>query len=175
MLLTGIVMNLKNAKMDKSKSKKVDVLLFKSLRGYGVPGDKVSVAPGFARNKLIPTGYADYATVANLKKLEEMRAELATKDAEYIKTAKEIQANLHGVALEFFCKVRENQNIYGSIQSRDIMEALKEKGFKIEKSQIILAHPLKVLGESDVKIELYGDVEATVHVVLKSSADKVNE
>lgn len=166
---TGLDMNLKEG-----KSKKVEILLFKSLRGYGMPGDRVKVAPGFARNKLIPTGYADYATVANLKKLEAMQAELAKQDQEYIASAKKIQGELHGVQIEFFCKVRENANIYGSIQSRDVAQALQDKDFKVEKSQVVLSGALKVLGAYDVKIELYGDVEAVIHVTLRSSADKVS-
>jgi len=140
-----------NMNLNQGKSKKVEILLYKSLRGYGVPGDKVLVAPGFARNRLIPAGYADYATAANLKKLEAQKVELSKLDAENVAAAKVMKEKINGVKLNFFCKVRENTNIYGSIQSRDIVIALKEQGFDIAKSQIVLSHPLKVLGEYDVK------------------------
>lgn len=152
-------------------AKKTPVILLNSVRKLGKAGQLVRVAGGFGRY-LITEKKAVYATADNMDKLDEYKSRLSTQDAEKVKEAEAVKAKLDGLEFTFFCKVRDRDNIYGSIQTHDISEKLKEAKFDIEKSQILLGQSLKVLGSYGVSISLYGDVEAHVILHLKSSAEE---
>lgn len=169
---TEDLMSLTKNKIKEGKTHKVEVVLFTSVRGCGKPGSIVKVARGFARNHLIPRGFADYATASNLQKIEIEKATLAKVDAEHIATAEKLKEQMLGMEVQFYCKVRDRENIYGSIQAKDIVDELRKQNIILNKSQVVLAHSLKVLGKYDVTVTLYGDVDTTISVIIKSSADK---
>lgn len=154
-----------------ASSRKVPVILLKSVRKVGKAGSVTNVAKGFAKNFLIPQGIACYATKNNLSQLEEYKAKLLSIDAEKTKAAAALKEKMDGLEITFFCKVRDKDNIYGSIQAHEIVEELKKKGFEIEKAQILLTQSFKVLGSYGVHISIYADIEAHIVVNLKSSAE----
>lgn len=154
------------------ENKKIEIVLFQTLKGYGKLGDQVKVPRGFARNYLIPKGIADYATAKNLEQIEKNKANLAAKDQQFIEAAEALKAQIEGLVLVFYRNLRDERNIHGSIQTRDIEQELHTKGFKINKSQIALPFPLKSIGSYKLQIDLYGEVSSFIEVEVVSNANK---
>ena len=148
------------------------VILQEDIEKLGHRGDVVDVKPGYARNFLLPRKLAIEATLGNMKALERIRTSLAKKTATELEAAQKQAALINGVALRFTRKTGENDQLFGSVTSADIAEALAAQGFKIDKRQVQLADPLKALGEYPVVIKVFRDVTAEVkaHVEKESHA-----
>jgi large subunit ribosomal protein L9 len=144
------------------------VILQEDIDKLGHRGDVVAVKPGYARNFLLPRKLAIEATTGNMKALERIRTALAKKTATELEAAQKQAALLNGVAVRFTRKTGENDQLFGSVTSADIAEALATQGFKIDKRQIQLREPLKALGEYPLIIKVFRDVTAEV----KASVEK---
>jgi len=144
----------------------VEVILLEKMRNLGALGDKVKVKPGFARNFLIPQGKAVYANKDNLAKFEVRRAELEKKAALNHQKALDRQQAINALAaITIAVKAGDEGKLFGSIGTRDIVEALHKAGADIEKREIRLpAGALRMVGEYDITVELDSDVTATVKV-----------
>jgi large subunit ribosomal protein L9 len=138
------------------------VILQEDIEKLGHRGDVVDVKPGYARNFLLPKKLAIEATTGNMKALERIRGALAKKTATELDAAQKQAAALNGVELKFTRKTGENDQLFGSVTSGDIADALEAQGFKIDKRQVQLHDPLKALGEFPVKIKVFRDVSAEV-------------
>jgi large subunit ribosomal protein L9 len=104
------------------------------------------------------------ATSGNMKALERIRTSLAKKTATELETAQKQVALLNDVALNFKRKTGENEQMFGSVTSGDISEALAAQNFKVDKRQIHIAEPIKALGDYTVTIKVFRDINATVRV-----------
>src|SRR5882757_3889892 len=144
----------------------MQIILQEDIEKLGHRGDVVTVKPGYARNFLLPRKLAVEASAGNLKAIEKIRASLAKKTATEMDAAQKQSAALNGVELRFTRKTGENDQLFGSVTSGDIAEALEAQGFKIDKRQIQLHDPLKALGEFPVKIKVFRDVAAEVKVFI---------
>jgi large subunit ribosomal protein L9 len=144
------------------------VILQEDIDKLGHRGDVVAVKPGYARNFLLPRKLAIEATTGNMKALERIRTALAKKTATELEAAQKQAALLNGVALRFTRKTGENDQLFGSVTSADIAEALATQGFKVDKRQVQLREPLKALGEYPVIIKVFREVTAEV----KASVEK---
>jgi large subunit ribosomal protein L9 len=142
------------------------VILQEDIDKLGHRGDVVTVKPGYARNFLLPKKLAIEATTGNMKALERIRGALAKKTATELDAAQKQAAALDGVELKFTRKTGENDQLFGSVTSGDIAEALEAQGFKIDKRQVQLHDPLKALGEVPVKIKVFRDVVAEIKVTV---------
>lgn len=144
----------------------MEVILLEKMRNLGALGDKVKVKPGFARNFLIPQGKAVYANKDNLAKFEVRRAELEKKAALNHQKALDRQQAINALAaITIAVKAGDEGKLFGSIGTRDIVEALHKAGADIEKREIRLpAGALRMVGEYDITVELDSDVTATVKV-----------
>ena len=138
------------------------VILQEDIDKLGHRGDVVDVKPGFARNFLLPKKLAIEATTGNMKALERIRVKLAKKTATELDAAQKQSAALNGIELKFTRKTGENDQLFGSVTSGDVADALEAQGFKIDKRQVQLHDPLKALGEFPVKIKVFRDVVAEV-------------
>ncbi len=138
------------------------VILQEDIDKLGHRGDVVTVKPGYARNFLLPKKLAIEATTGNMKALERIRGALAKKTATELDAAQKQAAALNGVELKFTRKTGENDQLFGSVTSGDIADALEAQGFKIDKRQVQLHDPLKALGDFPVKIKVFRDVVAEV-------------
>jgi large subunit ribosomal protein L9 len=138
------------------------VILQEDIEKLGHRGDVVDVKPGYARNFLLPKKLAIEATTGNMKALERIRGALAKKTATELDAAQKQAAALNGVELHFTRKTGENDQLFGSVTSGDIADALEAQGFKIDKRQVQLHDPLKALGDFPVKIKVFRDVVAEV-------------
>ncbi|MBW7957391.1 MAG: 50S ribosomal protein L9 [Deltaproteobacteria bacterium] len=144
------------------------VILKRDMENLGAFGDVVKVAPGYARNYLIPQGIAAEASRSNMKQFEaEKDAHLRKLQAKREK-AETLKARLDAVSLSFTRKTSEEDKLFGSVTAHDIEEGLKAQGFEFERKDIILDEPIKSLGEHAIKIKLHPGVSAEVKVsVLK--------
>ena len=142
------------------------VILQEDIEKLGHRGDVVDVKPGYARNFLLPNKLAIEATTGNMKALERIRTALAKKTATELDAAQKQAELLNGVALAFARKTGENDQMFGSVTTADIAEGLEAKGFKIDKRQVQLAEPIKVIGERDVTIKVFRDVTASIKVTV---------
>jgi large subunit ribosomal protein L9 len=124
------------------------------------------VAKGYARNYLLPHSKAVHATPQNRKLMEQARTKFDLQIAKEKEFAEEMAKRLDGVALTIPAKVSEGERLYGSVQVRDIVDALKKKGIEIEKRMILLPEPIKELGTYEVPIRVYKDVEREISVTV---------
>lgn len=144
------------------------VILNDFIQHLGSQGDEVDVAPGYARNYLIPKKLAFEASDANRKTYENNLKQRARKIAKFIKEANEQKIKLEALdPLEFIRKTGEDGKLFGSVTSGDIEKAFDEHGFKIDKKRIGLARPIKSLGASEVKITIHSSVTGIVKLIVK--------
>jgi large subunit ribosomal protein L9 len=144
----------------------MELLLKENVDNLGVRGDIVKVKAGYGRNYLIPKGLAMAATTANLKVIERERLRLSKQAAEEKATAVSLSEKLAATALVFTRKVGDHGNLYGSVTSIDVAEALNAKGIEIERRKVVLKDPIKEIGEFDIPVKLHRDVTATVKVTV---------
>jgi large subunit ribosomal protein L9 len=145
----------------------MDVILREDVEKLGTRGQLVKVAPGYARNFLLPNKMAVAATESNKKIVEQERQAHLRREAKVEGEAKEVGKMLGAVAITISQKAGENDQLFGSVTSKDIAEALEKQGYTIERRKIVLDEPIKTLGEFKVPIRLHREVtaEVTVHVV----------
>ena len=145
----------------------MDVILREDVEKLGTRGQLVKVAPGYARNFLLPNKMAVAATESNKKIVEQERQAHLRREAKVEGEAKDLGKMLDTVAITISQKAGENDQLFGSVTSKDIAEALEKQGYTIERRKIALEEPIKTLGEFKVPIRLHREVtaEITVHVV----------
>jgi large subunit ribosomal protein L9 len=146
----------------------MEVILRQAVEKLGHPGDIVKVSPGYARNFLLPRGYAYEATPGNRKRIEQERQRLEAAEESRRTSAQEFAGKLEQVSLTFSltfsARVGEEGKLFGSVTSADIAQQLGEQGYNIEKRQIDLKEPIKALGVYRVAIRLHADVHPEIKV-----------
>lgn len=150
----------------------MDVILLERVARLGQMGDIVKVKDGFARNFLLPKGKALRANEANRKKFENQRVELEARNLEQKKEAEGVAEKLDGKTFIVIRSAAETGQLYGSVSTRDIVEALAEDGFKIGRNQVELNQPIKAIGLTNVAIALHAEVEVTVTLNVARSTDE---
>ena len=143
------------------------VILLSDLRHRGKRGETVEVKPGFARNFLLPQGLALVATPGNQKYFEQQRKKIDQKHADERDAAARIAGDLVGVTVNIRKRVSESQTLYGSVTAGEIADALKAKGYDIDRRRIDLEGGIKTVGDHPVRIELHPDVVAEVTVTVE--------
>ena len=144
----------------------MEVILLTKVDNLGDLGDKVRVKPGYARNFLVPSGKAKYATAENIAEFEALRAELEQKAAEQLKSAAVRKEELDGFKITVVAKTSgEDGKLFGSVGTAEIAHALNEAGKTVEKREIRLpSGAFKQTGEYQVDIHLHTDVNVTVNL-----------
>ncbi|MGC1105045.1 MAG: 50S ribosomal protein L9 [Candidatus Acidiferrales bacterium] len=140
----------------------MEIILQEDIEKLGTRGQVVTVKEGYARNYLLPQKLAIPANASNMKRLEKMRAAFAKKEATERESAQQQAAQLASVTLKLSRKAGENDQLFGSVTSGDIAEALATQGYEIDKRKIQLTDSIKLVGEYPITIKLYRDVTATV-------------
>ncbi len=140
------------------------VLLREDVDDLGARGEIVRVRAGYARNYLLPRNLAVQATAGNVKGIESERAALLKKEAKERATAEAQSQQMGALDLEFRRKAGEQGALYGSVTSMDVAEALRERGYEIERHRIHLREPLKRVGEYTVPVRLHRDVTIELKV-----------
>jgi large subunit ribosomal protein L9 len=142
------------------------VLLREDIDNLGGRGEIVKVKAGYARNYLLPQGIASLATKGNVKQIDQERAALLKKAAIEKATAEAQLEQMGGLALSFERKSGEHGTLFGSVTSMDIAEALKAKGYEIDRKSIRLRDAIKETGEYTVKVKLHREVTLDVPVTV---------
>ncbi len=140
------------------------VLLREDVDDLGARGEIVRVRAGYARNYLLPRNLAVEATVGNVKGIESERAALLKKEAKERASAEAQSQQMGSLDLEFKRKAGEQGALYGSVTSMDVAEALRERGYEIDRHRIHLREPLKRLGEYTVPVRLHREVTIDLKV-----------
>ena len=148
----------------------MQIILQEDVEKLGARGEVVDVAPGYARNYLLPHKLGIEASPANLKRLEKIRVTLAKRTATEKDAALQQAALLNQVIVKLTRKAGENDQLFGSVTSADLAEALQKQGFEIDKRRIELAEPIKILGESLVTVKLVHGVTAEFKVIVEKEA-----
>jgi large subunit ribosomal protein L9 len=148
----------------------MQIILQEDVEKLGARGEVVEVAPGYARNYLLPQKLALEASPANIKRLEKIRITLSKRTATEKDAAEQQAALLNNVTLKFTRKAGETDQLFGSVTSGDLSEALKAQGFEVDKRRIALDEPIKTLGESLVSVKLVHGVTAQLKVVVEKDA-----
>ena len=139
------------------------IILLERIEKLGNLGDVVNVKDGYARNYLLPQGKALRATEENLARFEREREEIERRNAEARAAAERQAEKIRGAMLAMIRAAGETGHLYGSVTTRDIANALKEKfGVEVPRSAILLERPIKMIGLHDVKVRLHGEVTETV-------------
>jgi large subunit ribosomal protein L9 len=146
-----------------------NVLLREDIDDLGARGEIVRVKAGYARNYLLPRKLAVQATASNVKQIEQERAALLKKEAKEKTTAEEQAGQMKSLRLSFTRKVGEHGMLYGSVTSMDIAEALKERGYEVDRRRITLREAIKETGEFTVPVRLHREV--TVEIPVEVAAE----
>jgi large subunit ribosomal protein L9 len=144
----------------------VQVILSEDVHNLGDAGDVVKVKPGFARNFLIPQGKALPATAARVHEVEHKRRVIAEKRSKELKDLESVKIRLEAVALEIAAQVGEEGKLFGSVTSQQLADLLAQQGIEIERRKIVLAEPIKSVGEHTLSVRLRNDVVATLKVTV---------
>jgi large subunit ribosomal protein L9 len=145
----------------------MDVILREDVEKLGTRGQLVKVSPGYARNFLLPQRLAVAATESNKKIVEQERQAYLRREAKEVSDASDLGKMMADVSVTISQKAGENDQLFGSVTSKDIAEALEKQGYTIERRKIVLEEPIRTLGDFKVPLRLHRDVttEIAVHVV----------
>ena len=142
----------------------MEVILREDIEKLGTRGQVVKVAPGYARNFLLPKRMAVLATESNKKIVEQERQGHLRKEAKVLGDAQDLAKLMADVSITISQKAGENEVLFGSVTAKDIAEALEKQGYTIDRRNIQLAEPIKQLGEHRVPVRLHREVTIEVPV-----------
>lgn len=142
----------------------VRIILRQDMENLGEAGEIVDVAAGFARNYLLPRGFAYEATSANVRRHEEELRHVVQRSSRDLERAESQAKRLEGVSVTFRVKAGEDGRLFGSVTSSDIAGALAEQGHEVDRHIIRLEEPIKQLGVYKVPIRLHAEVQPEVSV-----------
>src|SRR5690349_25150252 len=148
------------------------VILLERIGRMGQIGDEVNVKDGFARNFLLPQQKALRATDANRARFEKERATIEKRNTERREAAAGIASGLNGKTVVIIRQAGETGQLYGSVSSRDVADALAADGYSVARSQVDLANPIKTVGIHVVPLHLHAEVAVTVNVNVARSDDE---
>ena len=144
----------------------IELILKEHVEHLGERGDVVKVAPGYARNYLLPRKLALAVTAGNKKQIEYEKKAAAAKAAEERAVAQALATRFAQTEVTFTRRASDTSQLFGSVTSADIAEALAAQGFEVDRRKIQLADPIKAVGEYDVPVRLHREVTAAVKVIV---------
>lgn len=150
----------------------MDVILLERIAKLGQMGDVVKVKDGYARNYLLPQKKALRATDENRVEFENRRVQLEARNLELKTEAEQVAEKVNGQTFVAIRQAGDTGQLYGSVSSRDVADLAHASGFSIERRQVELQGPIKMLGLHDVKLQLHPEVEVTVIVNVARSEDE---
>ena len=152
----------------------VQVILLERIERLGQMGDVVNVKPGFARNFLLPQKKALRATKQNLEVFEVRKTQLVADNLKRKEEAAKVAEKMTGLTVAMVRQAGESGQLYGSVNARDIAEAVVEAGFTIARAQVIIDKPIKTIGIHSVRVSLHPEVAVTVGLSVAPSQDEAD-
>jgi large subunit ribosomal protein L9 len=150
----------------------MEVILLERVPKLGQMGETVRVKDGFARNFLLPRGKALRATEANKKRFEDQRSQLEARNLQLKTEAEQVREKLDGQSYVIIRQAGETGQLYGSVATRDISEAITAGGVSVNRNQVVLTTPIKTIGMHAVPVLLHPEVEATVTINVARSPEE---
>ena len=147
----------------------LQVILNEDVPNLGRPGDVIKVRAGYARNYLLPRGLAVEANPKNLREFEHQKAQAMLRREANKGMALKLKERLEVLMLTISANAGEEGKLFGSVTNIDVERALRERGFDIERRKIMLAEPIKQLGEFTVPVRLDPEVEAGLKLTVAAS------
>ena len=143
------------------------VILVQDLEGKGLFGDIIEVKDGYANNYLIPRGIAIPATPSNLRHINTIKQQKAKKLEREKKEALKLKEKLEGITLEISKQAGEKGKLFGSVTTSDIVDALKEKGFEIDRKRVYIPTRIRQVGTYDVVLRLHPEISVGIKIIVK--------
>lgn len=150
----------------------MEVILLERVGKLGQMGEVVRVKDGYARNFLLPKGKALRATDDNRKRFEGMKVELEARNLELKGDAEKVAAKLDGQSFVVLRQAAESGQLYGSVSTRDLAAILSDGGFAVNRTQIALNAPIKLIGVHKVPIALHPEIQAMISVSVARNAEE---
>ena len=150
----------------------MEIILLERVEKLGQMGDVVKVKPGYARNFLLPQGKALRANKANLERFETEKSQREADNLARRSDAETEAGKMEGLAVSMVRAASEMGQLFGSVTSRDISEAVTEAGFTISRTQVIMEKSIKTLGLHETRVRLHPEVTVTVTVNVARSLDE---
>src|SRR6516225_2966700 len=150
----------------------MDVILLERVHNLGQIGDVVKVKPGYARNFLLPMRKALRATEANKAKFESQRAQIEAMNLEKRSEAEKVKDKVDGTKVVLIRQAGETGQLFGSVNARDLAEAVTVAGFTIDRRQVILDRPIKTLGLHPIRVALHPEVIVAVTANVAKSTEE---
>ena len=144
------------------------VILKENLDNLGRIGDIVKVAPGYARNFLLPRGLAIEATLKNSKALEHAKRQMEYKKNKVLEQARSLAAKIEAVTLSLTHQAGEEGKLFGAVTNMELAERLKEQGIEIDRKKIVI-DPIKHTGEFTAAVKLHPEVAASLKIVVSKA------
>jgi large subunit ribosomal protein L9 len=153
----------------------VELILLQRVEKLGQMGEVVKVKPGYARNFLLPQAKAVRATKANRERFERERVQLEAQNLKRRDEAERVAERVFGLSVVLIRQAGDSGSLFGSVTARDISDAATAAGLTIERSQVLLQHPIKVLGISSVRVALHPEVIIDVKVNVARSPEEAEK
>jgi large subunit ribosomal protein L9 len=153
----------------------MDVILLQRVEKLGQMGEVVKVKPGYPRNFLMPQMKAIRATKENLTRFEQSRSQLEAQNLKRREEAERVAERVAGLSVVMIRQAGEGGQLYGSVSARDIADATTEAGLSITRQQVVLEHPIKMLGLAPVRVVLHPEVAITVTVNVARSPEEAEK
>lgn len=153
----------------------VELILLQRVDKLGQMGDKVRVKPGYARNYLLPQGRAIRASEANLARFEAERVQLEAQNLKRREEAERVAERMAGLSVVIIRQAGEAGGLYGSVSSRDIADGIAAAGFTVARQQVVLPHPIKLLGLVAVRVLLHPEVPVGITVNVARSPEEAEK
>lgn len=151
------------------------VILVKDVENQGRMGDVKEVAPGYARNFLLPRGLAVQATPGQMKQIEVLQTRRVKEDARRLAEAKTLGERLSGLSVTVRARVGEGGRLFGSVTNLDVAASLKDQhGIEIDRRDVDVEDPIRMTGEHSVVVRLGGQVQANLKVIVVNEAEEGN-
>lgn len=147
-------------------AKNIELIMLEDVENLGLAGEKVQVAPGYARNYLLPRGLAAKATPGTLRLLAARKEKIEAKRAAERAAATEVANKIAALNLEIPMQSAADDQLFGSVTPRIIAERLKAEGFAVEYTKVQIDTPIKTLGEFTVVVKIYHDIKAELKLTI---------
>jgi len=144
----------------------MEVILLKDRRALGKRGEVVDVKPGFARNYLLPQGFALEATAGNLKVFEQQKKSLEVEAAKEKEAAEAIREAIEGTRIVLHKRATDAETLYGSVTATEIVDELEKQGIEVDKRRIDLEGGIKTIGDHHIEVHLHAEVAADLVVTV---------
>jgi large subunit ribosomal protein L9 len=154
----------------------IEVILKEKIEKLGAEADVVQVKTGYGQNYLVPRGKALLATKSNMRQLEALKAVRAEREANELSEAEKIAGKIKKLKLKLELATGQGGKAFGSITTKDLAEAIKEKGkFTLDRHQILLDKPIKSTGRFEIPVKLHPDVPVDLRLTVEAKSDQEGE